>query len=131
MAWPRASPGVAKSSSRSAERPRTLAPTPARPPLPRAPASAGDEVVEPCPDERAGQRGEADPEDVVGRLTPAPGDERRRDAEHHRTERDEQAVPVAAEGSEPQLRRAGTRHELPGPPRNSFGMVRNSHWGIV
>ena len=51
--------------------------------------------------------------------------------EQSSSERDEQAVPVAAEGSEPQHRRPGARHVLPGLPRRSFGMVRNNHWGIV
>ena len=93
--------------------------------------AAGHEVVEAGADQRTGKRGEADPPHVVGGLPAPPRDERGHDAEEDGAERDEQAVPVAAEGSEPQLRRPGARHVLPGLPRRSFGMVRNSHWGIV
>ncbi len=100
-------------------------------PLARRARATGDEVIQPPADQRARQRREAEPEHVPGVL-PAPArDERARDAEDDRPESDEQAVPVAAEGSEPQLRRPGARHVLLDLPRRSFGRVRNGHCGIV
>ena len=99
--------------------------------LVRRSRAAGDEVVEPGPGERDGHGGEAEPEDVEAATDPPLGDQRRHHAEDDDPERDEQAVPVAAERPDPEHGRPGTRHELPGPPQRPFDKVRNGQWGIV